>query len=67
MLKIKGKTLSGFIFDDEFESVAEFIQLQLEDFPAMDDSVEILNVEIDEEIYHFMGNAGELYYELTKK
>ncbi|AYG01660.1 DUF4649 domain-containing protein [Lactococcus allomyrinae] len=67
MLKIKGKTLSGFIFDDEFESVAEFIQLQLEDFPAMDDSVEILNVEIDEEIYHFMGNAGELYYELSKQ
>ncbi|PCR99811.1 DUF4649 family protein [Lactococcus fujiensis] len=65
MMKLTFKQSSGLTYTEEFESPAAFISAQLADYDVIPDEDLVLELIIDDKIVEFVGNVGELYYELS--
>ena len=66
MIKLIGKLQNGMTFTEEFDGVNDFLALQQSDYNAIADEIEVVEVKIADEVLHFKGNMGQLYYELMK-
>ncbi|GBG96104.1 DUF4649 family protein [Lactococcus termiticola] len=65
MMKFKVKSPMGSVIEDEFESIQEFISLQLADEALYPDNFKVLELEIDGKAVDFEGDLGGLYDYLT--
>lgn len=66
MMKLIGKLQNGMTFTEEFDGINDFLALQLSDYNAIADEIEVVEVKIADEVLDFQGNMGQLYYELMK-